>query len=255
MDAAQFRTSSSGKVIRTVRGAYAFVPNPLPPRLLLEPLVGVIADASQRLGELAGIGHGLANPLLVIAPFQQREAVASSRIEGTSATLADVMSAEAGGRADRRPADTREVQNYVKALAYAVARLPKLPLSLRLVREIHAILLGGAGPEGRAGVSAGAFRRVQNWIGGATPATARFVPPPVPDMMRALDSFERYLHARPRLPIVVDAALMHYQFEAIHPFPDGNGRVGRILIPLFLVMRGALPAPLLYLSPFFERNR
>lgn len=255
MDAAQFRSSPAGRLVRTVQGALGFVPHPLPPRLALESLVEPIADASRKLGELAGIGRGLQNPYLLIAPFQRREAVASSRIEGTVASLSDLLSIEAGARQDRRPPDTQEVRNYVRALDHALARLEKLPLSLRLIREIHAVLLGGSGGHGNAGSPAGEFRRVQNWIGGRSLESALFVPAPVNELGRALDALEKYVHSNSRLPIIVDAALIHYQFEAIHPFPDGNGRVGRLLIPLFLVARRALPTPLLYLSPFFERNR
>lgn len=255
MDPADFSSHAAGRLVRTIEGARAFVPNPLPPSLALEPLVGPIAQASQKLGELAGLGARAANPYLIIAPFQRREAVASSRIEGTRASLSDVFSLEAGARETRHPSDTREVHNYVRALQHALDRLEKLPLSLRLIREVHAVLFSGGERAANAGFPIGEFRRVQNWIGGASPATARYVPPPVSELGGALDAFEKFLHARSRMPVVVDAALIHYQFEAIHPFADGNGRVGRLLIPLFLVTRGALATPLLYLSPFFDRNR
>ncbi len=193
------------------------------------------------------------NPHLLIRPFIRREAVLSSRIEGTQATLGELLAAEAGAAVDRSPADLREVGNYVVALEYGLKRLKALPLSLRLIRELHARLMDGV-----RGTQAtpGEFRRTQNWIGppGATPATARYIPPPPAEMMECLRAWERFLHET-ALPPLVQIALAHYQFEAIHPFLDGNGRVGRLLITLFLVERNVLPKPLLYLSAFFEATR
>jgi Fic family protein len=179
--------------------------------------------------------------------------VLSSRIEGTQATLGEILAAEAGAHVERSPADLREVANYVTALEYGVERLRELPLSLRLLRELHERLMEGV----RGGhATPGEFRRSQNWIGppGSTPATATFVPPPPLEMMEALDTLERFFHDA-ALPPLVQAALLHYQFEAIHPFLDGNGRIGRLLITLFLIEREILPSPLLYLSAFFERSR
>src|SRR5437667_7037698 len=186
-------------------------------------------------------------------PFVRREAVLSSRIEGTQATLGELLAAEAGAVVERSPEDLREVGNYVAALEYGVRRLKKLPLSLRLVRELHAKLMAGV----RGGqATPGEFRRSQNWIGppGCTLATATYIPPPPPEMMACLEQWETFLHDR-SLPPLIQIALAHYQFEAIHPFLDGNGRVGRLLITLFLIERDILPAPLLYLSAFFEATR
>ena len=177
----------------------------------------------------------------------------SSRIEGTQASLDDVLRDEAGERAGD-PADVREVRNYVEALTHGIARLPKLPLSLRLVRELHAILMRGVRGD-RA--TPGEFRRSQNWIGaaGSTLATAVYVPPPPEEMKQALHAWELFLHEREAVPDLVQCALIHEQFEAIHPFLDGNGRVGRLLVTLFLVERLRLEQPLLYLSEYIEAHR
>jgi Fic family protein len=186
-------------------------------------------------------------------PFLRREAVLSSRIEGTRATLGELLAAEAGAAVDRSPDDLREVGNYVAALEYGLRRLNSLPVSLRLVRELHARLMKGV----RGGHAApGDFRGSQNWIGpaGCTLVTATYVPPPPEAMMECLGAWERFLHEK-TLPPLVHLALMHYQFEAIHPFLDGNGRVGRLLVTMLLVARKVLPTPLLYLSAFFEATR
>jgi Fic family protein len=226
----------------------------LPPRIRFgERLVRALSDADRAVGRLAGEGGRLPNPHLLIRPFVRREAVLSSRIEGTQATLGELLAAEAGVAVDRSPEDLREVVNYVVALEHGVGRLKKLPLSLRLVRELHERLMRGV-RGGHAGP--GEFRHSQNWIGppGSTLANATYVPPPVEEMTTALRAWEGFLHDR-SLPPLVQIALIHAQFEAIHPFVDGNGRVGRLLITLFLVEREILPAPLLYLSAFFEATR
>jgi Fic family protein len=183
----------------------------------------------------------------------RREAVLSSRIEGTQATLGELLAAEAGLVVDRSPADLREVGNYVTALESGIKRLGELALSLRLVRELHERLMRGVRGD-RA--TPGELRTIQNWIGtpGATLANATYVPPPPGEVMACLGAWEQFLHDR-TWPPLVHIALAHYQFEAIHPFIDGNGRVGRLLITLFLIERGVLPTPLLYLSAFFEATR
>jgi Fic family protein len=232
----------------------AFVPDPLPPEVAWTPrLVRALSDADRLIGRLAGEGGRLPNPHLLIRPFVRREAVLSSRIEGTRATLGELLAAEAGAAVDRSPADLREVANYVVALEHGLKRLKTLPLSLRLTRELHAKLMTGV----RGGYATpGEFRRTQNWIGppGCTLENATYVPPPPEALMDCLGAWEKFLHDR-SLPALVQAALMHVHFEAIHPFLDGNGRVGRLLITLFLVERGVLPTPLLYLSAFFEATR
>lgn len=238
----------------TGSGYNAFYPNPLPPPILWSsPLVRALSDADRLLGKLAGEGRRLPNPHLLIRPFVQREAVYSSRIEGTRSTLGELLAVEAGAAVARSPDDLREVGNYVLALEYGLERLKSLPLSLRLVCEIHAKLMDGV--RGNS-ATPGEFRRSQNWIGspGCTLAQARYVPPPHDDMMDDLSAWEKFLR-EDSLPPLVQAALMHYQFEAIHPFLDGNGRVGRLFITLLLCARGVLPLPLLYLSAFFEATR
>ncbi len=230
------------------------MPAPLPPKLDLTPdLLAAASEASLFLGRLSGHGSQLQNPHLLIRPFVRREAVLSSRIEGTQATLGELLADEAGAAVDRAPDDLKEVRNYVVALEKGVARLKDLPLSLRLVRELHQTLMKSVRGDSAA---PGEFRRIQNWIGppGATVANARFVPPPPNELAACLDAWEKNLHAR-ELPPLLHIALLHYQFEAIHPFIDGNGRVGRLLITLFLIEREILPSPLLYLSAFFEATR
>lgn len=244
----------SGRRLRCPEGYTAFVPNPLPPALPWTPeLVRALSDADRLIGRLAGEGGRLPNPHLLLRPFVRREAVLSSRIEGTQATLGELLAAEAGAVVDRSPADLREVGNYVTALEYGIKRLATLPLSLRLIREIHDKLLTGVRG---AHLTPGEFRRSQNWIGapGSTLANAIYVPPPPSELMTCLGAWETFLHDR-SLPPLVQVALAHYQFEAIHPFLDGNGRVGRLVITLFLVERQILPTPLLYLSAFFEATR
>jgi Fic family protein len=254
MNAADFRDSSAGTVVQAAGGYAAFVPAPLPPAISYDAdLVLTLSRADSALSELSGIGRQLLNPHLLIGPYLRREAVLSSRIEGTRASLSDLLLDEAE---DDRPtdADVREVRNYVEALEYGLDRLRDLPLSLRLVGEIHARLMRGVRGE-RA--TPGEFRRSQNWIGpaGSTPATAAYVPPPPDRLMECLADWELFLHQRARLPDLVQCAVMHEQFEAIHPFLDGNGRVGRLLITLFLVERGRLSQPLLYLSAYIEAHR
>ena len=240
--------------MQTAGGYAAFVPAPLPPDLSYSPaLVLSLSQADAAIGELSGLGRQLPNPHLLIAPYIRREAVLSSRIEGTRASLSDLWleEAELGQSED---SDVREVRNYVEALEHGLERLHDLPLSLRLVRELHGRLMGGVrGSQ----ATPGEFRRSQNWIGpaGSTPATAPYVPPPPDVMMDCLASWEKFLHDRDRFPDLIQCALMHENFEAIHPFLDGNGRVGRLLITLFLVERGRLSQPLLYVSDYIESRR
>src|SRR5437899_925052 len=251
-----FRAPEAGRVVRARGGYHAFLPAPLPPKLASgDDLVLGLSRADAALSELAGLGRHLPNAHLLIAPYVRREAVLSSRIEGTTTSLAELLLDEvAEGATGRDPHDVREVRNYVTALGYGVTRLKTLPLSLRLVRELHARLMKGVRGE-RA--TPGEFRRSQNWIGppGSTPATAPYVPPPPEHMQEALADWERFLREREKLPDLIQCALMHEQFEAIHPFLDGNGRVGRLLITLFLIERGRLSQPLLYLSAYIEAHR
>jgi len=237
------------------QGSYAaFVPAPLPPKLdWTLRLIRVLSDADRLIGKLAGEGGRLPNPHILMRPFLQREAVLSSKIEGTQATLGELLAAEAGVAVDRSPDDLREVGNYVVALEHGIVRLKELPLCVRIIRELHEKLMTGV--RGQQAMP-GRFRKIQNWIGkpGSTLATASFIPPPPDDVETCLAAWEKFLHESD-LPPLVTIALAHYQFEAIHPFLDGNGRVGRLLITLFLIEREILPTPLLYLSAFFEAAR
>lgn len=254
MDRDDFRDPSAGTLVEAPGGYLAFVPAPLPPALSYEAgLVLALSRADAALSELSGLGRRLPNPHLLIAPYMRREAVLSSRIEGTKASLSDLLLDEIE---DDHPvdADVREVRQYVEALEYGINRLKELPLSLRLVCEMHERLMKGV----RGGhATPGEFRRSQNWIGpsGSTPSTAPYVPPPPDRLMDTLSNWEIFLHERGRLPDLIQCALMHEQFEAIHPFLDGNGRLGRLLISLFLIERGRLSQPVLYLSAYFEARR
>jgi Fic family protein len=234
-------------------GYVAYFPNPIPRELTISrDNLMRIADAEAALGRLAGTGRLLPDPHLLVRSYLRREAVASTRIEGTQASLADVFDAEAS----EQPlgADVEEVVNYVRAMEIGLHRLETLPLSVRLIREMHAVILAGVRGRER---QPGELRTTQNWLGpaGATIDTAPFVPPPPSELSDLLTDLERFIHEQPLLPPLVQAALLHYQFETIHPFLDGNGRLGRLLIVFFLVVRDRLPEPLLYLSPYFEARR
>jgi Fic family protein len=246
--------SPSGRIIRSSTGYNAFVPDPLPPKIEWDnTLVYSLSRADFLLGKLAREGSRLPNPHLLIRPFITREAVLSSRIEGTQATISEILAADSGVNTKKNPDDLQEVQNYVKALDYGLERLKDLPISLRLIKEIHDHLMQGVRG---SHATPGEFRHTQNWIGspGCTLNTAKFVPAPPDYLMEALSELEHFLHNR-QLPPLIHIALCHYQFEAIHPFLDGNGRVGRLLIPLLLIEQKILPSPLLYLSAFFEATR
>lgn len=241
-------------------GAVAFVPEPMPAELSFgSETVRLLDDAGYALGLLNGSAGRLVNPYLVGQPLLRREAILSSRIEGTFTTPEQLVLLEAGVSTDdedeRVTADTREVLNYVRAMGRGLELLNTLPVSRRLIREVHAVLLEGV----RGGRDLpGEFRKEQNYIGSqhAPIGDARFVPPPVAEMEETLDRWERDLHIEPDpMPPLVRVAVAHYQFEAIHPFRDGNGRLGRLLIPLLLCERGRLSEPLLYMSAYFERHR
>jgi Fic family protein len=234
---------------------WAFVPNPLPPPLELTwELAGEISAADRALSELAGVTRTLPNPRLLIRPFMSREAVLSSRIEGTQASLSDLFYLEAANKPPTPDSDVREVRNYVVALEHGLKRLEELPLCLRLLREMHAELMRNMRGDH---LTPGEFRVRQNWIGPerCTVNEAKFVPPPPDEMNGALADMEKFWHATSPLPFVMRLALVHYQFETIHPFLDGNGRIGRLLIILMLCAEKVLPQPMLYLSAYFERNR
>ncbi|MHB9124563.1 MAG: Fic family protein [Armatimonadota bacterium] len=235
----------------------AFTPKPLPPEPPLvfdEELLDLLSNADRALGRLDGIAETLPDPDLFVAMYVRKEAVLSSQIEGTQSSLVDLLEYESDKAAKGIPGDVEEVVNYVHAMNYGLDRLAELPISLRLIREVHEKLLEGArGSERRPGE----FRTTQNWIGpaGCTLADASFVPPPPHEVVPALGSLENYIHDESPMPVLVKTGLVHAQFETIHPFLDGNGRVGRLLITLLLCERGILSKPLLYISYYFKRNR
>lgn len=243
---------SSGKIIKPIgKDYYSYIPDPLPPKIEWElPLVKILSEADRLLGYLAGEGGKLPNPHILIRPFMEREAVLSSRIEGTQATLGEILAVRAGVIPNTNINDVKEVNNYIIALEYGVKRIKTVPLSLRLIKELHSKLMTNVRGDH---ATPGEFRKSQNWIGptGSTVLTATYVPPSSEYLMDCLHELEKFLHDK-TLPPLVQIALIHYQFEAIHPFLDGNGRVGRLLITLFLIEREILPVPLLYLSAFFE---
>jgi len=246
----------AGKYVKQGTGFKAFIPAPLPPIppvALDAELTRLLSEADRSLGRLDGIGSVLPNPDLFVAMYVRQEAVLSSQIEGTQSSLEDVLQFEVDAKGADVPKDVEEVVNYVRAMNFGIQRLEKLPLSLRLIREIHSELLKGTRGSHR---TPGEFRRSQNWIGstGANLANATFVPPPVPEMKEALNKFEQFLHDD-SLPVLIHTGLAHAQFETIHPFLDGNGRMGRLLITFLLCERKILHRPLLYLSHYLKMHR
>lgn len=247
----------AGRFVAQPAGYSAFIPAQLPPDppiALDGDLLSLLSDAAVALGRLDGIVKVVPEPDFFVGMYVRREAVLSSQIEGTQSTLEDLLEVELEPDVPRRHGDVGDIVNYVAAMSHGLARLKELPLSLRLIREIHAELLR----DGRGSrATPGEFRRTQNWIGprGATLRHATFVPPPVSEMTEALNAFESYLHDGQQSALLIRAGLAHAQFETIHPFLDGNGRVGRLLITFMLVHEGALRVPLLYLSYYFKLHR
>ena len=247
--------SPCGRLVPTIERQMAFVPASLPRELRLSPeLVLLLDGASRAVSTLAGVGETVPNPHLLARPFARREAVLSSRIEGTVASLSDVFKYEAVSKRRASDGDTAEVFNYVRALEYGIQRLDNLPISFRLVNELHEILMAGVRGENR---SPGRFREEQVWIGAPESRIqeARFIPPPPMYLRDLFYNWEDFVNNSQRLPPLIRCALMHYQIETIHPFSDGNGRIGRLMITLFLCATKILTTPLLYLSAYFERNR
>lgn len=253
----QTAPARAGLYIAQPSGYRAFIPAPLPPDppvKLAGELPNLLSQADRALGRLDGSVATLPNPDLFVFMYVRKEAVLSSQIEGTQSSLQDLLAAEADLFDENMPRDVDEVVNYVRAMKHGLARLAELPVSVRLIREIHAELMQGA----RGGrLQPGELRRSQNWIGpaGSTLATASFVPPPHHEVPQALGDLERFLHQRDGLPPLVKIALAHVQFETIHPFLDGNGRVGRLLITFLLTESGVLHKPVLYLSHYFRAHR
>ena len=254
-----FGENAPGKLLRAhnsrVGDYWTFVPDPLPPPVDLDVnTVNLLATAERAVGELNGIGSMLPNPHLLIRPFLRREAVLSSRIEGTVTNLEQLLLFEAEPTNRSSSPDVQEVINYVRAMEYGLKRLENLPVSLRLIREVHEQLMEGVRGQSK---SPGEFRVIQNYIAGLGQSIrqARYVPPPVTEMNQALADLERFMHSSTDTPFLIQLALIHYQFEAIHPFEDGNGRIGRLLLSLLMSEREYLSQPLLYLSGYLERNR
>jgi Fic family protein len=247
----------AGRYVTQSTGYRAFVPAPLPPEppvRLAGELQRLLSDADRALGRLDGSVQTLPNPDLFVFMYVRKEAVLSSQIEGTQSSLQDLLAAEAKVFAPSLPHDVDEVLNYVRAMNYGLVRLSALPVSTRLIREIHRELMAGVRGER---LQPGELRASQNWIGpsGSTLASASFVPPPHHLVPHALSELERFLHEPDGLPPLVRIALAHVQFETIHPFLDGNGRVGRLLITFLLTECGILHKPVLYLSHYFRRHR
>ena len=258
MNHENFRNSTAGKCTRTIgRPPYwAYVPNPLPPTIDVDwELANLVSKAGIKLGELSGAGQLLPNPHLLISPLLiRRESVTSSRIENTQSGLDDLFLFEADETDPPLVSDVKEIINYVRAMEYGIKRLEDLPVSSRLICEIHEILMEGVWGKG---ATPGLLRTSQNWIGspGCSLMDATYVPPPVSEMQQCFSDLEKYIHSDPQEPALIQCALVHYQFEAIHPFLDGNGRIGRLLITFMLLEKGLLSQPLLYLSDFFEQHR
>jgi Fic family protein len=247
----------AGTYISQIGGYKAFVPKRLPPDPPIQldsEMIQLLSQAAMALGRLDGTSVTLPNVDLFVAMYVNKEAVLSSKIEGTQASLIDILAFEADAAFPENPQDVEEVINYINALNYGLERLKTLPLSLRLIREIHDLLLQGVRGADR---HPGEFRTSQNWIGhlGGTIGTARFVPPAPEDMKKAMGDLEKFIHEETFLPILIKVGLVHAQFETIHPFLDGNGRVGRLMITFILCCEGILHKPLLYLSHFFNMHK
>jgi Fic family protein len=247
----------AGRYVSQPTGYKAFIPAALPPNppVRISPkLQLLLSQADLALGRLDGSIQTLPNPDLFVLMYVRKEAVLSSQIEGTQSSLQDLLAAEAKVLDSHIPRDVDEVINYVNAMNYGIKRLPELPVSVRLIREIHEKLMEGVRG---SHLTPGEIRRSQNWIGpaGSTLAKATFVPPPPGEIARALGELERFVHSDSPLPLLVKIGLAHTQFETIHPFLDGNGRVGRLLITFLLCEQGVLHKPVLYLSHYFKRHR
>ncbi|MEO8036857.1 MAG: Fic family protein [Acidobacteriota bacterium] len=248
-----YTANAPGTLTDIAGGFVAFVPKLLPPVIdWTGELVGALSAADQAVGQLAGVGRTLPNPHLLIRPFLQKEAVLSSRIEGTKASLSDLLLFDIEPAGEPQVADTREVRNYVLALEHGLRRVETLPIGTRLICELHQILLDGV----RGDAGGGELRRLQVHIGASgRMSQATFIPAPANEIPQLLSGLEHFIHDDKSLPALIRMALTHYQFEAIHPFHDGNGRIGRLLISLLLCTEGLLSEPLLYLSAYFEKNR
>lgn len=248
-----FSSDAPGSLVEIIGQYFSFVPSCLPPDLEYEArVIGPLEEAALALGQLNGIGHTLPNPHMLIRAFQQREALLSSRIEGTVADQQDLLFADLD-RTKTPAENVKEVRNYVDALNFGLKQLEKLPVCLRVIRDTHQQLMRGVrGQEQRPGE----FRDIQNYVGKPGGfGNARYIPPPVAQMTECLGDFEKFLHEQTQIPPLIRLALIHYQFEAIHPFRDGNGRIGRLLLALLLCDWKLQSKPLLYLSAYLDHHR
>lgn len=249
-------TDRSGRYVSQSSGYKAFVPAPFPPTDIDrdDDLIMALSQADRALARLDGAASVLPDVDMFIAMYVVQEATLSSQIEGTQASMVDVLEVQVDVDDHEKRDGVKEIQNYITAMHHGLRRLPELPVSLRLIREIHGVLMAdarGGGP----GRTPGEFRRNQNWLGGSSPSNARFVPPPMDSMMAHLGEWEQSVHDRDRFPPLLHIGLLHAQFETIHPFLDGNGRMGRLLVTFLLTERGILARPLLYLSIFFKAHQ
>lgn len=255
--AVQTRSTRAGRYVKQLTGYAAFIPAKLPPEPVLlidDEMQTLLSRADRALGRLDGSIQTLPNPDLFVLMYVRKEAVLSSQIEGTQSSLADVLEVEASVFDPHHPSDVGEVLNYVTAMKYGLRRLEELPLCIRLIKEIHRELLHDV--RGRE-KNPGEVRTTQNWIGpgGCTLQTATFVPPPPDEALKALGDLEEFMHSSAYLPALIKIGMVHSQFETIHPFLDGNGRVGRLLITFLLMQNEILLKPVLYISHFFKQNR
>jgi Fic family protein len=256
MRAADFTDQSPGRLVPTIERQLAFVPDALPPQIDMNEIAISMGDAMQAIGELKGACRRLQNPHILIRPLQRREALTSSAMEGTFTTADNLVLAEAGIEREHDDS-TREVRNYISALNESLKLLQELPICHRVIKRAHEILLSGLSKARGASKRPGEYKIEQNWIGGRTIETARFVPPPPAETQQGMDAIEVYLNREnPVMPTpLMDLALVHYQLETLHPFADGNGRVGRMLISIMAVKSGLLEMPVLYISPAMERDK
>ncbi|MBP6933027.1 MAG: Fic family protein, partial [Candidatus Methanofastidiosum sp.] len=257
MEAENYK-NAFGKVVQVdgVNGDQynVFIPNPLPPNIEFdEELVLILSRAEEKLGKLSGICLTLPSPNLLIIPYLRKEAIMSTRIEGTRISMQEVLLSEAKER-EEKTKDAQEVVNYINTVNYALTKIEKSPINVELIKEMHKVLMEGVRGDDKA---PGEFREVQNWIGSelSKVSNANFVPPNPEAVPKLMEDLIEYLNTEHNVPVLVRCALMHYQFETIHPFCDGNGRIGRSLITVYLCKKKKIIKPLLYISEFFEKHR
>ena len=255
MDASQFEGTNSGQLVHTIEGMRAFLPNRLPPDISLGPIINEFGEASAALGGLSKIGSTISNPYMVIRPLQRNEALRSSAMEGTFSTADELALVEATDEAGSN-VSAREVHSYIRAIDFAIKQIETIPISHRVIKGMHKVLFAPSTVVRGSNKRPGEYKVQQNWIGARKIQNARFIPPPPTLALVCMNDLEVYINsATAPIPPLIVTGLCHYQFEAIHPFGDGNGRIGRMLITLQLLSMGLLNSPLLYVSPFIEANK